>query len=174
MRDVMSELVNRVAQLDREIERLKVGELGEMDRIIPACRVYNNAAISIPNNTVTALTFNSERWDTDDFHSTVTNTSRLTVPVAGLYYIHGHIQIAAGANVASVQIRLNGATYITRHSDPQSSTAAREMSVSTCYSLAASDYVELVVFQNSGGALNVNAVGNHSPEFGMTYLGKVS
>jgi hypothetical protein len=42
------------------------------------------------------------------------------------------------------------------------------------YSLSVSDYLEAVVYQNSGGALNVNSAGNYSPEFGMTYLGKAS
>ena len=142
--------------------------------IIPSARVYNDANISIPHNVATALTFNSERWDTDTIHSTTTNTGRLTCQTVGLYFISGHVQFPAGSNVASIQIRLNGTTYIARNNDPQTSSSAREFSVSTCYSLAAGNYVELLAYQNSGGALNVLYAGNYSPEFGMTYLGKVA
>ena len=43
----------------------------------------------------------------------------------------------------------------------------------TLYELAVNDYVELVVYQSSGGALNVVSSGNHSPEFMMVYQGRV-
>ena len=52
--------------------------------------------------------------------------------------------------------------------------AVEDMSISTEYSLAVNDYVELVVYQSSGGALDVNAAANYSPEFGMTFQGKAS
>jgi hypothetical protein len=32
------------------------------------------------------------------------------------------------------------------------------------------DYVEAMVWQNSGGALNVNQFGNHTPEFMMARI----
>ena len=37
---------------------------------LPGARVYHNANQSISNTTVTALAFNSERWDTDTIHDT--------------------------------------------------------------------------------------------------------
>jgi hypothetical protein len=149
--------------------------VGSNPIIVPSCRVYNNAAISIGNNSVQVLTFNSERWDTDEIHSTVTNTGRLTCQTAGLYNIFGHVQFAANTTgIRSVLIRLNGSTYLASQLNHQSSAAVAELSVNTIYSLSASDYVELMVYQNSGGALNVNAAANYSPEFGMTYLGKAA
>jgi hypothetical protein len=39
--------------------------------------------------------------------------------------------------------------------------------VATRYPLVVNDYVEAVVRQTSGGALNVLALGNQSPEFMM-------
>jgi hypothetical protein len=141
----------------------------------PTCRAYNDAAISIPNNIVTAVTFNSERWDTDAIHSTDTNTSRLTCKTAGLYQISGHIQFASNSTgIRSILIRLNGTTYIASQAGHQSSAAVAEFSVNTCYNLDVDDYVELVVYHNRGSALNVNSVANYTPEFGMTFLGKVA
>ena len=40
------------------------------------CRAYNNANLALNNGTDTFLTFNSERYDTDAFHSTSSNTGR--------------------------------------------------------------------------------------------------
>lgn len=173
MSDNWEKVVNKLSVLERQIGRLKVLE-GGGGGVIPSARVYNNASISIPNNTVTALTFNSERWDTDNIHSTTTNTGRLTCVTAGIYHIYGTVQFAGNATgIRSLIIRLNGTTYLASNLSIASS-AINEIAISTGYSLSATDYVELLVYQNSGAARNVNSVGNYSPEFGMTYLGKAS
>jgi hypothetical protein len=141
----------------------------------PSARVYNDANISINNDTTTALTFNTERFDTDTIHNTSTNTNRLTCQTAGLYLIYGCVSWAANnAGSRSATIRLNGSTIIAVSSILNLGAADLPRNVlSTVYSLSASDYVELTAYQNSGGALNVLAVGNYSPEFGMTFLGTV-
>lgn len=138
----------------------------------PTCRVYNSANESINNATDTALTFNSERFDTDTIHSTVSNTSRLTATTAGKYLIFGHAQFAPNATgTRKVFIRLNGTTNLGTIEVPNNGGAANvELPITTIYQLAATDYVELVVFQNSGGALNVNAGASQSPEFGMLWV----
>ena len=138
----------------------------------PSCRVYNSANISIPNNSTTALTFNSERWDTDAMHSAVTNTGRLTAPIDGIYSIYGCVSWAGNATgVRSVTVRLNGSTLlaVSTISNVGASDNPRNI-VYTEYTLTAGDYVELTGYQNRGGALDIVATGNYSPEFGMTWL----
>lgn len=136
---------------------------------VPQVRAYNSAAIAIPNTTVTAVTLNSERWDdaANPMHSTSANTSRLTCFIPGLYVIDGHNQWAAAAG--GVQrysaLRLNGATVIAEQVKANSATLLMQTSVSTQYRLAATDYVELVVYQDSGGNLNVQ-----SPELAMHWV----
>ena len=53
------------------------------------CSAWNSATQSVPASTFTVLTFDSEDYDVGGLHSTVTNTSRLTVPSGGdgLYLI---------------------------------------------------------------------------------------
>ena len=141
--------------------------------VIPSARVYNSANISIPNNTVTVLTFNSELLDTDNIHDTATNPSRLTCKTAGLYAIYGNAQFAAHATGArSVLIRLNGTTFIAE-AVAGSAGIIQSPPVSTQYPLEVGDYIELAVWQNSGGSLAVNYVDAYTPVFGMTYLGRV-
>jgi hypothetical protein len=141
----------------------------------PQARVYHNAAQSVANATLAALAFNSERFDTDTIHDNATNNSRLTCKTAGLYLITGSLAFntAATGNVRAAQIRINGATDIAAQYIPPigGGALATIISVATLYVMAVNDYAQLMVYQDSGGALNVNAAGNYSPEFAMVKVG---
>lgn len=143
--------------------------------IVPSARAYNNANISIPNNTITTLTFDSERWDTDTIHSTSTNPARLTCKTAGIYSIFANVEWASNSTgVRSVLFTLNGtSTTIASVGSDAFGTAFNQI-IHTQYRLAVNDYILCRVYQNSGGALNVRGAANYTPEFGMTYLGKVA
>ena len=138
----------------------------------PCARVYNSAAISINNNTVTSLTFDSERFDTDTIHSTSSNTSRLTATTAGKYDIAGTASFVSNATGRrALLIRYNGTTVIAQQEWDTSQNGITYMTISTLYDMAVDDYVEMLVFQDSGGSLNINALSNHSPEFMMARVG---
>lgn len=143
--------------------------------VTPSARVYNNAHISLNNATLTNLTFNTERWDTDTIHDTTTNTGRLTCKTAGIYIVTGHVSFAANATgIRDVRILHNGTTtYATTRADAAAS-GKTNMTISSILSLAVNDYVELVAYQSSGGALNVEYDASLSPEFGMVFQGKAS
>lgn len=138
-----------------------------------SARVFNSAAISIPHDTATTLTFNSEQYDTTSLHSTASNTGRLTAPVAGKYLITAHVVFAgvAAAGLRYVSLVLNSTTNLATQQVNQDSTNPSFLSVASVYPLAAGDYVTTVVLQTSGGALNVNRHAEYSPEFTMTLLG---
>lgn len=137
----------------------------------PSCRVYNNAAISINNTTLTALTFNSERYDDpiNAMHSVSSNTGRITVVVPGVYTIGASIAWDSNATGDRlIGIQLNGSTILDQRR--QATTTTSEQGVNTQYRLVATDFLEVVVRQSSGGALNVSASANYSPEFYATWL----
>lgn len=136
-------------------------------------RAYNSTNISVVNaGSGTALTFDSERYDTNTIHSTSSNTGRLTCQTAGLYIITANIRFAANSTGArGLYIRLNGTTFIGDISIPTvPSPDNTDLTVTVQYELVANDYVEAVAYQSSGGALNVLASGNFSPEFMMTRI----
>lgn len=143
---------------------------------VPHARVYNSANIAVADVTQTALTFNSERWDlgvSSEQHSTSVNPSRLTCQRAGLYAIGGATAYDInGTGERFTSIRLNGSTYLDQAECKASTTGGygTQVNVQTQCRLAIADYVELVAFQNSGGALNVLALGNYSPEFYWHWL----
>jgi hypothetical protein len=147
----------------------------------PQARVYNSGPPTISHNTTTALTFNSERFDHGDLHSTSSNTSRLTAPVAGLYSaapVAGLYSVGANfrfaANATGQRygaLRVNGSTVIAEDMVlPGSAAVLPRLVLSTIWRLAAGDYVEVLAFQTSGGALDVETSSATSPEFWMVRL----
>lgn len=135
-------------------------------------RVYHSANQSILNNTLTALAFDSERVDTDTIHDTATNNSRLTCKTAGVYSISGTAEYANNVTGnRELAVRLNGTTYIAAIKYPAATLLTSLVVIETKYALVVNDYVELIAFQDSGGALNVTASANYSAEFMMARLG---
>ena len=123
--------------------------------------VYNSAYISLTNNTDTTLTFNTENYDTDSYHSTSSNTSRLTVPSAGKYLITANVGFAANATgYRFAKIQKNGTTNVSSigTNAAPNGTFDTHINNSVVVDAAASDYFEIIVFQNSGGALNGGSV----------------
>lgn len=144
--------------------------------IFSGARVYSSlASISIANSTLTAVSFNSERFDTDNYHEGVTHPTRLTIPVSGYYVIGACLfWAAAGGGWRSVRIRVNGTQDIVENAfDSPGSADVIVQPLSTLWQFTAGDYAELYAFQSSGGALNIlgagtAGVGGIGPEFWIT------
>lgn len=138
----------------------------------PACRVFNSVAESIPDSVDTILTFNSERYDTDTMHSTTVNPSRITFTTAGLYAFG--IQVRWGSSAAGIRaltVSLNGVTALALVVTDVDTAAFHSQEAYGQYRFVAGDYIEVSALQNTGGALNIEAVGNVSPEFFAARLG---
>lgn len=122
-------------------------------------KAYPSAAISIANNTGTALLLNTEQFDTSAIHSTATNTSRFTIPatMAGYWRITAAIWWASAANgFRSVYFAKNGTAQT--YSNPNGGDSNGNASfLSETISCSVGDYLEAYVLQTSGGALNVQA-----------------
>lgn len=141
----------------------------------PACRVYNSANLSIGNGSFSALTFNSERYDTDSMHSTSVNTSRITMATAGIYHYGCTVYFAtSGTGYRTIRVMLNGTTSLGYVELPPPSATGCGLYLAGDYAFAANDYIEFQVYQNSGGALNALAGGNYSPEAWATWRGRTS
>lgn len=120
-------------------------------------RLSNSANVAIADVTTTALTFDTEVFKQGvNLHSTSTNTSRITFAIPGRYMVGGNCLFAASASGSYryTWLRVNGTLYLDRADAPPSTVLGR-MTVTTLYRFAANDYVELVVQQDSGGALNM-------------------
>jgi len=139
----------------------------------PSCRAFNSAALPTTNGIDFLITLNSERWDTHNMHSTSTQTSRLVVPNGwpGVYSIVGHVRFAGHATgYRAAYLRINGTTRVGQQDIPSIGANPMAVTAATLAKLAVGDYVEMLVWQNSGTGLNVESQAQYSPELTMTWI----
>lgn len=143
----------------------------------PQVRVFHSGTVVIATGVVTVLgttgattaMFDSERWDLGtpgfNMHSTATTPGRLICRTPGLYQINGYCSwTLSAAGGRQIRIRVNGTDRATLTAPVAAAAFGGELSVSGEYRLAVNDFVELVVFQNSGGNLDLAA------ELGMYWV----
>ena len=140
------------------------------------CALYDsNATQSIANGTNTALTWDTESFDVGGYHSTASNTSRITIPSGkdGKYLFTGATFYAGNATgVRVLKFFKNGTELFESNFNRGDGTNFTTLNISAIIDLVATDYIELVTLQNSGG--NLNAYKNSAPFYGWfaaTYLG---
>lgn len=135
-------------------------------------RVYHSATQSLTNATPALVSFNSEAFDTNAIHDNSTNNTRLTCKTAGVYLITATIAYAANATgERSTLIQLGGTTLLAGVLTLGSPTNPTRHSLSTIYPLTVNQYVEILAFQSSGGALNTDLSSGFTPTFMMVRLG---
>lgn len=119
-------------------------------------RAFNNTSvISLTNNTNTIFGWDSETWDIGAFHDTTTNPSRFTVPSTGKYMFTFNGSIGgSGTGDRYVDWLVNG-THVSY--GPRYAGSANGDYLNSTYVglVSAGMYVEVSVFQNSGGGLAV-------------------
>lgn len=134
-------------------------------------RVYSTAGQTILNNTVTPVAFEKERYDTDNYHDTVTNNTRFTAPTSGYYSIGSAMGFSGSAAYVRVFLGflVNGVTEIYRM-DYAPSSGFASVGGETQFFLNAGDYVETTIFQGSGGSHNLDTAQDYSAEFWISKL----
>lgn len=130
---------------------------------IPGVRARLTAVQSVANATIVVKSWNSEDYDTDVSHDNATNNSRLTVPagLGGLWTVgcsQYFASASSGVAASWFEINAGGSNGLTRYGYMQvanKNTDGVMLQHNDIVALAAGDYVENYVFQNSGGALDV-------------------
>lgn len=123
----------------------------------PLVILRNTVTQSVANNSVaTALTWDTEVEDTHGWHSTTSNTSRITPTVAGWIEVIAFIHFAGnttGRRAAVLKLNAGSPNYgeikAATSASGVSSSVTRQYEVN-----GTTDYVEVFGFQDSGGALN--------------------
>lgn len=134
----------------------------------PLCQVYATVGQNIPNNSNTAILYDSENIDLYGMHSTVTNTSRITPTAPGWYEVSGGAVFAPNATGdRRVQIYVNGSGISYAAAQVQTVTTGLGTAVGCptveLYFNGTTDYCEMYAYQDSGGTLGINPnVGNTS------------
>jgi hypothetical protein len=168
--------------------RLAIGSTGQVLKVsggVPSwgaisssfvgCYVYNNANITASSGGGTVVTFNQEAFDTDAFHSTSSNTGRITIPVgkAGKYLFTGAIRWnnnGNGRRLAEIIKNVSNTTVISSETQP-GANQYNTCTVAAILDCSEGDYFQLSGYQDSGGNLNILASSAHETYFQCTYLG---
>lgn len=140
---------------------------------VPRFRGYAATTQSIANNTWTSLNIDTEVYDSDNGHSTVTNNSRYTVQVAGTYLVTGSVGYAANATAnRAIRFAVNGTAIAGSFvkcapADTSGSTGLVTVAQVVCI---VGDYIEVMANQNSGAALLTAAAGDVAPSLAVQWI----
>lgn len=126
----------------------------------PTCYAHHSVAQTISNTTWTTVGANSEKWDLDGMHSTVTNSSRITIQEDGKYDVlaMAEFAIAFSSNFTrGVRFLLNGsaADLDLQLLHGPVTPLPPYVSGKRRLELVASDHLQTQVWQDSGGAMDV-------------------
>jgi len=141
-------------------------------------KAYATAAQSITHNTWTALTFETELYDTDAYHAAGT-PSRMTIPTDGYYGFGANVSWSTnGTGQRFHGISFNGGTtvadYIVRQSGVGTGTGGgvpRHFNLSGQAYATANAYLEVYVYQDSGGTITAGGTSFGTASFWISRLG---
>ena len=129
----------------------------------PSFSVYKSSAQSIPNATITKVTFDTEDFDTDSAFA----SSKFTVPAGkgGKYLFYTKLQSdSTSGETVNVYFYKNGSSFV-KHRQSIHASNRRTFQATAILDLAATDYVEVFKDQDGGSARNIDGDGNRVSYF---------
>ena len=141
------------------------------------CRLTKSGSQTITYNTITALTWDVETFDSDAYHSTVTNTSRITIPSgkAGKYIIEAACAWLDNSSTGMkyISFRKNNTVFAFFEQSGQATTGQQPQLLTSTVDCAVNDYIEVFVYTAAAGNSTVqgdpyNAGSSH---FSASFLG---
>jgi len=149
-------------------------QAGATSPVYSGAGAYNSSDLAFNTGAETALTMNTDAFDTDGYHDTGSNTSRLTVPTGKDGYFLWTVNIRLTSFVDTyIAVRKNGSggTILGLVSNADNnSLSVQAMAASGVVSLVATDYIEM--YGLAAGAVNADAPGSGpTPWFSISRLG---
>jgi len=124
----------------------------------PAFNAYASSTTSIPNTTWTKISINTVTFDTNSNFNT--STYRFTPTVAGYYQINGMAQLLSTSQAYAIAIWKNGGAVSQASGIGASGLNGSANTSVVIYLNGSTDYVELYMYQTSGGSINANGGSN--------------
>ncbi len=123
----------------------------------PACSILADSGVAIATGSPTIISGTSENYDWAEapMHSNVTNPSRITAQVAGIYLAGVTISyVANGTGNRQASLIVNGTTVYEGDLVPAATGNSTACHATRTLELAVGDYVETRALQSSGGNLS--------------------
>jgi hypothetical protein len=154
-----------------DTDELLISDAGTLKRVdysylksanTPAFKAYISTGQSIPDSTKTKVTFQTEMYDTDNAYDNSTNY-RFTPQEAGKYFFAVRIRFeSSSTSNAQYWIAKNGDTSVNTlptviYGNDYDMAYHVEFLSGALELNGSSDYVEVYVYQPSGGAVNISA-----------------
>jgi hypothetical protein len=167
-RENQVEIARRLAALERDMEREK--RIERPFRRLRA-KVYRNNNQSIPTfvGTEVAISYTTAKYDYYGMWNAA-NPTRLLFPFTGCY--GGGANIILDSNAAGFRtyfIRVNGVTSIANQTVQPSGASATGINIHWEEEFLAGDYIEVMIRQTSGVALNAVFSNMQSPVLWASY-----
>jgi len=140
------------------------------------CSLYKSANQSFSSGSGINATFDTELFDTDGYHSTSSNTDRITIPSgkAGYYLITGRATwnySSTGQRIGTIR-KNAGATQLAQETQiNMSSNYFTSLTVQIIANLAVGDYVVFENYQDGTGSLDLLGGTQIWTTFSAAYLG---
>jgi hypothetical protein len=147
-------------------KRVTTQQIANLAPAFVGAKAYATSTQNTGASSETAVLFDSEEFDSDGFHSTVTNTSRFTIPSGlGGWYQFDCGGRAPNSTEVSLDFKINGTTYIRAAgggTHPGNRCHATGIGL-----LSAGDYVEAIFFTTASITVG-NGSGTKQDEMAMT------
>lgn len=126
----------------------------------PQCSFSHSTTTTVNDSTWTSLAGNTEAYDTDTMHNTVTNNSRATIVTPGKYTLIAIEEVAANATgYRAMRFLVNSVTQYELHNMLSiGGVPTSRLNGARTLPLVAADFVETQAWQNSGGARAVQLI----------------
>ena len=135
------------------------------------CRLTFSSGVTVASSTNVTVNWDVETFDTDAFHSTSSNTSRITIPagLGGKYLVvaKGLLENAA-EGLSIIRLYKNGSQVFTIDMYKWNG-GYTHTTLTDIIDLVATDYLEIVWFQNTGSSGTLQA--GQTTSFGVQFLG---
>lgn len=140
----------------------------------PGAKIRRTSNQSIGTGTYLAAQFDTVDWEIGgEFADLASQSTRLTIPAAGRYLLVGGYRFGTnGAGVRDIRFVKNGVDILSFDRKAAiTSGGGTYQRLSDVVDLAAADFVEMQVWQNSGSPLNLEPEGQYSVAFAIVRIG---
>lgn len=123
------------------------------------CQLRQTSGTSIPSGSFTAVTWDTEDSDVENWHSTSSNTSRITPNIAGTLIVAWSVSTGTTTSWATTELRLNGGATVAYggNQNPGPVGGAWHLTGFARVTVnGTSDYVEVFMGQGTAGSLTTD------------------